>query len=154
MQLDDASQFARGGGLIYIEGEPQPVPYASVSSGSSGGSLTLERGLQHGHQRGDLVYDGRARLVANGVFTNPQHKFLPYHSIYEIKMADGLSGAAAITPEAFAKIERHITVENGLGNPLWGRGERLGDTAAKAHGCARDHDDTILKIDVHCDRHS
>lgn len=132
VQLDDASQFARGGGLIYIEGEPQPVPYSAVSSGSSGGSLTLEQGLRYAHQKGALVYDGRARLVANGVFANPQHKFLPYHSIYEIKMADGLSGTAAITPEAFAKIERHITVENGLGNPLWGRGERLGDGASGA----------------------
>ncbi len=123
--VDDCSAFNPGGGLVCMNGEPAPLHYSSAG----GGSIQLEQGVAYAHMPGSLVYDGRARLICNALMPGGM-VFAPFRSVYEIKMAAEMTGANALPPEDFARIERHLTVENGMGSPLWGHGERLGDSSS------------------------
>ncbi len=121
--VDDTKQFNPNGGLVGMNGEPTPLAYSSAS----GGIIQLQQPVVYSHTTGTLIYDGRARLICNALMPGGS-AFAPFRSVYEIKQAPGLTGSNALATEEFARIERHLTVENGMNSPLWGHGETLSDT--------------------------
>lgn len=117
LTVDDASQFRPTGGTISLNGEPYVLKYSSAK----GTSIVLQGGLDKAHVAGAVVYDGRARLIADYKWRGDGGQYQPLKSIYELKAA--LQGGDFIGPDEFARIERHITVQSGLGGPLWGHGQ-------------------------------
>jgi len=90
-----------------------------------GTQLVLGTGLQYGHRKGELVYDGRAAWIADYKFNPGSDALRPFRSIYEIKAIGEGNPTMAIRPEEFARIERFITVQSGREGPAWGRAERV-----------------------------
>ena len=120
LPVDDVKQFDPEGGTVCLNGERDPLPYRSIQ----GGSIVLLNGTTQSHAQGDIVYDGRARTIVDYQFKSGTTTFHPYRSIYEIKASLDSGFNRALTPEQFAKIERHITLQSGLGMPLWAHGAR------------------------------
>lgn len=117
--VDDARRFPPTG-LVCLNGEPNPLRYAGIQ----GNVIVLSEGTYMHHGEGDLVFDGRARLICDYKFKKGGASFVPYRSVYEIKMALGAQNG--LQPDEFARIERHLTVQSGLDGPRWGHAERTG----------------------------
>jgi len=115
--VDDASMFRPTGGTICLNGEPYAIKYTAAK----GTTIILQQGLDKAHVEGAVVFDGRARLIADYKWRGDGGQYQPLKSIYELKAA--LQGGDFIGPDEFARIERHITVQSGLGGPLWGHGQ-------------------------------
>jgi hypothetical protein len=117
LSIDDPTRFRPDGGTIYMNGEDKALKYSRVQ----GNVIALNEGLTRAHGEGELVYDGRARLIADYKNRPDNKSYLPLRSIYELKAA--VEGNDVIAPDEFARLERHITVQSGLGGPLWGHGQ-------------------------------
>jgi len=115
--VDDARRFAPTG-MICMNGEPNSLHYVGIQ----GNVIVLSEGTFMHHGEGELVFDGRARQICDYKFKKGGNSFVPYRSVYEIKMA--LSAQDGLQPDEFARIERHLTVQSGLDGPRWGHAER------------------------------
>ena len=116
LHLDDtnwcsAAEFSGPQRTVCIEGET-----LRCLAGSNG-IIRLAEPLKYDHAAGALVYDGRARKIANWPFTPGQQ---PFSSIYQIK-----SACAGLAPDEFARLERLLTTCSGLDGPQWGKAVSL-----------------------------
>ena len=118
--VDQPQRFPKNGGTISLIGEPFPIPYSRVQ----GNEIVLNGALSTPHIEGALVFDGRARLIADNKFKAGGASFIPFRSVYEIKAALGANVRDALAPDEFARMERHITLTSGVGGPWWGQAER------------------------------
>ncbi|MGD0091155.1 MAG: hypothetical protein ABSE73_14655, partial [Planctomycetota bacterium] len=117
LMVDDSKQFNPGGGCVCLNGERRVLHYSSAQ----GNMIQLTEGTEMPHVAGDLVYDGRGRLLADYKIKGGGPQFTPFRSIFEVKMA--LSGNDSISASEFARIEGHLTVHSEMNGPLWGHSE-------------------------------
>jgi hypothetical protein len=128
LMVDDGKKFRADGGLVCLLGERNPLRYNAVQ----GNAIMLANGVTMHHVEGALVFDGRARVICDYKFRGGGPTFLPFRSVYEIKIP--LGAQDAMRPEEFARIERHLTVQSGLDGPIWGQSARLGASGGATVG--------------------
>jgi len=135
LMVDDASQFARGGGWVSLVGERTPLAYSAVQ----GNVIVLKNGTSMPHAEGELVFDGRAQRICDFKIKRRDTHFVPFRSVYEIKTA--LDSSGALLPDEFARIERHLTSQSGLDGPMWGQGVSTNAGAGPVGGFTLEHGD-------------
>jgi len=128
--VDDGKQFNPSGGSVSLVGEREALHYSAVQ----GNVIALTQGTDSAHAAGALVFDGRAKLIADYKIRSGGPVFTPFRSNYEIKLALSGSPVDALRPDEFARIERHLTVQSGMNGPLWGRGEHPAEQGAVTVG--------------------
>ena len=117
---------------FYSDGDPSTVD-GTVCIGTdwlrykdkNGSSLILSEPTRHKHAAGELVYDGRAKEIVEYKFNSGGNGFAPFRSVFEIKAAIDPARGRAISPDEFARIERHLTIQSGLDGPQWGHAEQV-----------------------------
>jgi type II secretory pathway component PulK len=124
LRVDDSSVFFTDedgstiDGTVCVGGDVLPYTQAR------GGTITLVDPTTQDLRQGDLVYDGRARKIADYKFRGGGTGFTPLRSVYEIKQALGSRPGDVLAAHEFARLERLVTVQSGLDSTLWGRNAR------------------------------
>jgi hypothetical protein len=124
LKVDDASVF-------HSDDDPATVDGAVCVGGdclrytqARGGVITLQDPVASDLREGDLVYDGRAKRVADYKFRSGGTAYTPLRSVHEIKQALSAQPGEALAAHEFARLERLLTVQSGLDSTQWGRNAR------------------------------
>ncbi|MFH0938089.1 MAG: hypothetical protein V1899_02235 [Planctomycetota bacterium] len=118
--VDDPRQFRTDrnsetvDGLVCIEGEI--LRYTNIQ----GHAIVLQNPTTQWYGKGSLVFDGRAKLIANYKFRGGGASFQPMSSLHEIKSAMSNTLGVTLPPDEFARIERQLTLCSGNDLPVWG----------------------------------